>query len=46
MDYYHLDIIIFVGCRVKSQCGVRFRIRAANPLKEYLKMGFVMDGAA
>ena len=45
IDDYHLAIIISAGCRVKTQRGIRFRIRAANLLKEYLKKGFVMDDA-
>ncbi|MGL4548382.1 RhuM family protein, partial [Eubacterium aggregans] len=43
IEYYNLDVIISVGYRVKSQCGVQFQIWATNILKEYIKKGFAMD---
>lgn len=41
--FYNLDVIISIGYRVKSQCGVQFRIWASKILKEYIKKGFAMD---
>ena len=32
---YNLDVIISVGYRVKSQCGVQFRKWANKILKDY-----------
>ena len=43
VDYYHLDVIISVGYRVKSKRGTQFRIWATNILKEYMRKGFAMD---
>ncbi len=43
VDYYHLDVIISVGYRVKSIRGTQFRIWANSVLREYIKKGFVMD---
>lgn len=43
MDYYNLDVIIFVGYRVKSLRGTQFRIWANSILKEYLLKGFAMN---
>ena len=43
MDYYNLDVIIFVGYRVKFKRGTQFRIWATNILKEYMRKGFAMD---
>ena len=37
IDYYHLDVIISVGYRVKSKRGVKFRIWATHLIKEYMK---------
>lgn len=43
VEFYSLDVIIFVGYRVKSLRGTQFRIWANGILKEYLKKGFAMD---
>ena len=39
---YHLDVIISVGYRVKSQRGTQFRIWANKVLKEYLIHGYAV----
>ncbi len=36
VEYYNLDMIISVGCRVKSQNGVIFRKWANKALKDYM----------
>ena len=41
--FYNLDMIIAVGCRIKSQRGIQFRQWAAQILKEYMRKGFVLD---
>lgn len=41
--YYNLDVIIFVGYRVKSKCGTQFRIWTTGILKEYIRKGFALD---
>jgi hypothetical protein len=43
VDYYHLDVIISVGYRVKSHRGTQFRIWATQRLREYIIKGFTMD---
>jgi hypothetical protein len=43
--YYNLDVIISVGCRVKSLRGTQFRRWALAVLKEYLVTGFAMNDA-
>lgn len=43
LDFYNLDMIISVGYRVKSLIATRFRIWAAQRLKEYFVKGFTMD---
>lgn len=43
LAYYNLDMIISVGYRVKSHCGVQFRIWATQVLREYLVKGFAMN---
>ncbi len=40
--YYHLDIIVSVGCRIKSQQGTQFRLWATQRLKEYTIKGFAL----
>ncbi len=40
---YSLDVIIFVGYRVKSLRGTQFRIWATERLKEYMIKGFTLD---
>ncbi|MBN4073223.1 virulence RhuM family protein [Mariprofundus ferrooxydans] len=42
-NYYNLDIIISVGCRVKSKQGTQFRIWATQRLKEYIIKGFALN---
>ncbi len=42
-EVYSLDIIISVGCRVKSKNGVIFRKWANSVLKEYLLKGYVLN---
>ena len=34
--YYSLDVIISVGCRIKSRRGIEFRRWANSVLKEYI----------
>lgn len=41
--YYNLDVIIFVGYRVKSTIGTQFRTWATQVLKEYMIKGFSMN---
>ena len=41
--FYDLDMIISVGYKVRSQCGVEFRIWASAIIREYMKKGFAMD---
>ncbi len=41
--YYNLDVIISVGYRVKSQCGVEFRQWATRVLKDYLLKGYSIN---
>jgi hypothetical protein len=43
VEFYNLDVIISVGCRVKSHRGTQFRIWATQRLREYLVKGFTMD---
>ena len=43
VDFYNLDVIIYVGYRVKSFRGTQFRIWATSVLKEYMKKGFALD---
>ncbi|UAY56652.1 RhuM family protein [Arachidicoccus terrestris] len=42
-NHYNLDVIIYVGYRVKSVQGTRFRQWATQRLKEYIVKGFTMD---
>ena len=41
--FYALDVIIFIGYRVKSLRGTQFRIWANKILKEYLVNGYVIN---
>lgn len=41
--FYNLDMIISVGYRVNSYCGVQFRQWATRVLKEYMIKGFAMN---
>ena len=43
VPFYNLDVIIYVGYRVKSQRGVQFRKWANSILKEYLIKGYVIN---
>lgn len=43
MTYYNLDMIIFLGYRVKSKIATNFRRWATERLKEYMIKGFTMD---
>lgn len=43
VDYYNLDAIISVGCRVNSKHGTQFRIWATRRLKEYLIQGYSIN---
>ena len=43
VQHYNLDVIIFVGYRVKSQQGTQFRIWATQRLKEYIIKGFALN---
>ena len=40
---YNLDMILAVGYRIRSPCGIQFRQWATTQLKELLVKGFVMD---
>lgn len=42
-ELYNLDMIISVGCRVKSRNGVLFRKWANSVLKEYLLKGYALN---
>lgn len=42
-NFYNLDVIISVGYRVKSHCGIHFRKWATALIKEYLIKGFAMN---
>ena len=41
--FYNLDVVIFVGYRVKSVQGTRFRQWATGVLKEYLIRGYAVN---
>ena len=41
--HYNLDMIISVGYRVNSKCGVQFRQWATQRLKDYLVKGYVIN---
>ncbi len=41
--YYHLDMVLALGYRVRSPAGMRFRQWASDKLKEYIIKGFVLD---
>lgn len=42
-NFYNLDAIISVGCRVNSRKATQFRIWATSILKEYIIKGLAMD---
>lgn len=41
--YYNLDVIISVGYRVKSKCGMEFRKWANAVLKQYILHGYAIN---
>jgi len=43
IEYYNLDVIIYVGYRVKSQRGVEFRKWANNVLRQYIMQGYAVN---
>ena len=43
VDFYNLDAVIAVEYRVNSKAATRFRIWAANALKEYITKGLVLN---
>ena len=43
VKFYSLDMILSVGCRVKSRTAARFRPQAAARLREYIIKGFLLD---
>ncbi|WP_205126773.1 virulence RhuM family protein [Nitrincola tibetensis] len=43
VDYFNLDVIISVGCRVQSQRGVQFRQSATSVLKQHLVQGSTLN---
>ena len=43
VDFYHLDVTIAVGYRIKSLRGTQFRIWATQRLREYITKGFAMN---
>ena len=43
IPYYNLDMIIFLGYRIKSLIATRFRKWATERLKEYMLKGFTID---
>jgi len=43
VEYYNLDVIIFVGYRVKSRQGTQFRIWVNKILKDYLLRGYSLN---
>ncbi|MDR3046291.1 MAG: virulence RhuM family protein [Bacteroidales bacterium] len=43
IEYYNLDMIVFLGYRINSKVATRFRIWATTRLTEYIKKGFTMD---
>lgn len=43
VECYNLDMVLALGFRVRSPMAVRFRLWAADKLKEYITKGFVLD---
>ena len=43
VDFYNLDAIISVGCRINSVRATQFRQWATNVLREFAIKGFVLD---
>lgn len=46
MEHYNLDLVLSVGCRVKSPEGIHFRRWANGVLKTYLIKGAVLKALA
>ena len=42
LEYYNLDMIISLGYRIKSNIATKFRIWAADCLREYITKGFAI----
>ena len=45
VPFYSLDVIISVGCRVKSKRGVEFRRWANSVLKQYILQGYAVNNS-
>ena len=43
VECYNLDMVLALGFRVRSPVAVRFRLWAADRLREYIVKGFVLD---
>jgi hypothetical protein len=43
IEFYNLDAIISVGCRVNSAQATQFRMWATQTLREFIVKGFVID---
>ena len=43
VEYYSLDMILSIGYRAKSHCGVEFRQWPNQILKEYLLKGYSIN---
>ncbi|WP_296575788.1 RhuM family protein [Ruminococcus sp.] len=43
VDYYNLDVIISVGCRIKSQRVVKFRRWTNKALKDCIIKGYAVN---
>ncbi|MBY0577912.1 MAG: virulence RhuM family protein [Burkholderiales bacterium] len=43
VEYFNLDVIISVGYRVHSKCGVQFRQWATRILRDHLVKGFTIN---
>ena len=43
VEYYNLDMILSVGCRVKSKNGIVFRKWANKVLKDYMLKGYAVN---
>ena len=43
IPFYNLDLIIYLGYRIKTSIATKFRQWATERLKEYIIKGFVMD---
>jgi hypothetical protein len=41
--FYNLDIIIFVGYRIKSHIATKFHQWATTHIRKYIVKGFVLD---